>query len=691
MSDNPSIEIPTLEENKHLIHDLNFQFQVARLGQLALKMANLNDFMDIVVDTIMTTLDVELCKILKLLPSGDELLIIAGIGWKEGYVGTATVKANENSQAGYTLKVNKPVIVLDLASEERFRGPDLLIEHNVISGISVVIQGREGIFGIIGAHSTKKRKFSEDHQNFLLSVSYILATAIDRQKSIDEIQEREANYRELIELASDAIFISDSSRSFIQVNSKACIMTGYSKEELLTLKVEDVLVDYEPNNPSMIFKQLNIGDSIVNDRNIKRKDNTTVPVEINVKMISDNKYQGIVRDITQRKISEERLIKESKFNAFTHLSGGIAHDFNNLLNVIMGNVSLARALKIDNTELQESLKNILLATNRAANITNQLLTFSRGSKPDIVIVDIVELVNEIVNFSFYGSKIKPVIKVNTDNSCLVEADEGQISQVIQNILINADQAIVDTDGEITVKICKIEDIPGEISTNNGKLSYILIKITDNGIGIEEDHLSHIFDPFFSTKTNGKGLGLSTSYSIIRNHSGIIDISSKINEGTKVRIYIPEYIGSERPIPKTKDNVDLRNKLFGTVLVLEDDELVVLSRLQTTISRMLSTLGLEFVICSDGSQVISTYKKSLELGNKFDYVLLDLTIPGGLGGYETHKKLHEIDTQVNSILTSGYTKDEHLKNYLRDGFKAILAKPYTLQRLYKVLLQSLSGN
>jgi len=674
-------DLPSLIESKHLIRDPNFQFEVARLGQLALKIENMDEFMDEVVQSVSSTLDVEFCKILHLLPNQEELLLRSGVGWKEGNIGHTKVKAKEQSQAGFTLLTDQPVIVTDLVTETRFKGPDLLLDHGVRSGISVVIQGRDGVFGVLGAHAKKIRQFSGDHVNFLLSVSYILASAIDQQRNIEEIRKREANYKELIEHASDAILVSDSSHNFIQVNSKACELTGYSKDELLSMNIAELLDQKQIEATPIGLNDLQIGDSFVRDRNIRKRGGTIVPVEVNYKMISPNKFQAIVRDLTERKKSEEKLIRESKYSAFTHLAGGIAHDFNNLLNVIMGNISIAQLLEQENEDLKQIHTNIMLATKRAANITQQLLTFSREYQPEIKLVSINDLLGEVVDFTFYGSKNKPVISSDSDKDFVIEADSGQISQVLQNILINADQSIHDELGQISIHLHVINGVDNQSIDDPISAQYLVITVKDNGSGIPDEVMDHIFDPFFTTKDKGKGLGLSTSLSIIKNHHGTIDITSQVGKGTQVDIYLPLYAGDEVPESESQDDKNDELHLKGSVLILEDDELVL-----ETLEAMLERLGLEVTTTKDGLDTIAVYQKKISQNDRINFVILDLTIPGGLGGTETLKRLQEIDPDVNAIVSSGYSKDFHLRNFENYGFKAELTKPYSIQGLYQTLSQ-----
>ncbi|MEW6569981.1 MAG: PAS domain S-box protein [Nitrospirota bacterium] len=279
---------------------------VAELGQAALAGMGLYELMNKSVALVAQTLGVEYCKVLELLPNGKALLLIAGIGWKEGLVGRGTVSAGTESQAGYTLSSDKPVIVEDLRTETRFSGPPLLHDHGVVSGMSVIIPGREDPFGVLGAHTTQQRTFTQDDIHFLQAVANVLAEAIEQKRADEELQKSEKKYRSLIEQAADAIVIVDRQLNFLDVNPTTCEISGYSKEELLGMNVIDMLPEEEIASNPLPLAEVLAGETVRIERKAKHKDGTIFDVDVTAKLLEDGTIQVIVRDITERKEANER-------------------------------------------------------------------------------------------------------------------------------------------------------------------------------------------------------------------------------------------------------------------------------------------------------------------------------------------------------------------------------------------------
>jgi CheY-like chemotaxis protein len=309
------------------------------------------------------------------------------------------------------------------------------------------------------------------------------------------------------------------------------------------------------------------------------------------------------------------------------------------------------------------------ASWRAQNLTQQLLTFSRGGIPVKKITSISELLIDTSEFSLRGSKSRCEFKIQ-DNLCLVEIDEGQISQVINNLIINADQAMPEG-GVINITAENFiahseQDSPLE------KGKYVKISIEDTGVGIPEELLQKIFDPYFTTKQKGSGLGLTIVYSIIKNHGGFIFVESEVGIGTKFFIYLPGY-EEEKGLKKKKAEKIIKG---GGKILLMDDENVVLE----VAREMLKSIGCDVEIAKDGSTAIDMYKKAKDSGKPFDIVIMDLTIPGGIGGKEAIQKLIEIDPGIKAIVSSGYSTDPIMAEYEKYGFCDVITKPYTIEEL-----------
>jgi len=313
------------------------------------------------------------------------------------------------------------------------------------------------------------------------------------------------------------------------------------------------------------------------------------------------------------------------------------------------------------------------ASLRARDLTKQLLIFSLGGAPIKKILSIAEVIKDSTLFALRGSKVRCEFSLPAD-LWPVEVDEGQISQVINNLIINADQAM--PEGGI-IEVCTENitiDAGYGFPVKEGE--YIKISIKDQGVGIPEEYLTKIFDPYFTTKQKGSGLGLSTTYSIIKNHQGYITLESKTREGTTFYIYLPA-------LPKeflTKKEEE--EKIFtggGKILVVDDEKMV-----RDVTGNMLKLIGYESESAGDGAEAVEVYKKARESQQSFDAIILDLTIPGTMGGRETIKKLMEIDSEVKAIVCSGYSNDPVMANFREYGFSGFLVKPYKVEELNEIL-------
>lgn len=382
-------------------------------------------------------------------------------------------------------------------------------------------------------------------------------------------------------------------------------------------------------------------------------------------------FVAIFTDITEKKKGEEDRLNLLKLESLSLLAGGIAHDYNNLLTSILGNVNLIQMdnnIDIINPHLLNSIEK---ATHRAKDLTNQLLTFSKGGEPIIKSVSIKKVVEEAVSLSLIGSKSKAIIECR-DKFCKVMGDEGQLNQVLSNILINADQSM-DKGGIIKIVISSVSIPPEEIAELEVG-TFIKITIQDTGKGIPKEIMPHIFDPYFTTKPTGTGLGLATAYSIIKRHKGCIKIQTEKNIGSTFDIYLP--LSDEIHSIKEEKPFDEEN-FRGKILFMDDNE-----EIQLMMTKMLALMGFEVDVVSDGIDAITNYCNAFKNNDPYQLVILDLTIPGGLGGKETIKKILENDPDCKAIVASGYSNDPILSDYESYGFKGRILKPFTIQQLKK---------
>ncbi|MDP3111729.1 MAG: PAS domain S-box protein [Thermodesulfovibrionales bacterium] len=507
----------------------------------------------------------------------------------------------------------------------------------------------------------------------------------DRKLSEEGIKESEEKYRMLIENIQDGIFIiQDAKIKFL--NEAFAKMIGYTVEEVIGMDIQKLIAPEDLDMVMDRYQQRLAGKDVPKEYEflMLHKDGVTrVIVNMLVGLVD---YQGrtanmgTVKDVTEHKLMEAELQKAQKLESLGILAGGIAHDFNNILTAITGNISLAKMYAQPGLEVFDILTEVEKASLRAKNLTTQLLTFSKGGIPVKRLSSITKLIKDSTGFALSGSKVKCEIST-PDDLCPVEIDEGQISQVIHHMIINAQQAMPEG-GIIKVKAENITtDAEQPLPLKGGK--YLKISIKDHGIGISEEHLAKIFDPYFTTKQKGSGLGLASAYSIIKKHEGHITAESKLGEGTTFYIYLP---ASEKKIPMVKDTVaSPAGRGKGKVLVMDDDDTVRL-----VVGRMLGQCGYEAEFAEDGEGAIELYKKAKESGAPFDAVIIDLIIPAGMGGKEAIKKLIEIDPAIRAIVSSGYSDDPVMSNFKEYGFKDAMAKPYEIADLRQMLHKVIAG-
>jgi len=396
-----------------------------------------------------------------------------------------------------------------------------------------------------------------------------------------------------------------------------------------------------------------------------------------------NKPRSILlamEDITEYKRLEEEERKIEKLQSIGTLAGGIAHDFNNILTGILGNITLAERHIEPEGKAAERLLEAKRASLRAKDLTQQLLTFARGGAPIKKTASIAELIQNSTAFALTGSKIKAEFSL-PDDLWTIEIDEGQMNQVITNLVINADEAMPEG-GILNIQV-KNTAVKRKGVLPLAKGNYVEITVADYGVGIGKEHLSKIFDPYFTTKQKGSGLGLATVYSIIRNHDGYITVKSELGIGTTFYIYLP---ASGKPA-SVKEEVMLETPIVGKgrILVMDDEEII-----REMLSNTLSLAGYDVELTSNGAEAIKRYAEAEESGQPFNAIILDLTIPSSMGGKEAMKKLLEIDPDVKAIVSSGYSTDPIMADYKKYGFSAVVTKPYSAGELERVLRSVLKG-
>jgi signal transduction histidine kinase/ActR/RegA family two-component response regulator len=380
-----------------------------------------------------------------------------------------------------------------------------------------------------------------------------------------------------------------------------------------------------------------------------------------------------IRNITEQKRLEEELRKAHKLESLGVLAGGIAHDFNNLLTGILGNISLAKIMTEPDSKAFKRLDESEKAVWRARDLTQQLMTFSKGGAPVKKTASMEQIVKDSASFVLRGSNVRCEFAL-PEQVWPVEVDEGQMNQVINNLIINADQSMADG-GIIEVGIENLTVAPqNEMSLTEGR--YVKISIRDHGVGIPEEYLHRIFDPYFTTKKKGSGLGLATVYSIIKNHNGYVGVESKSGVGTTFQLFIP---ASENVLPEVIESKEDPHTGSGKILMMDDEEII-----RVVAAEILEHLGYSVVVCSDGNEAIDLYRQAIETKGTFAAVIMDLTVPGRLGGKEAAARILEIDPGAVLIVSSGYSNDPVVANFRAYGFSGMVPKPFDAEGLAREL-------
>lgn len=505
-------------------------------------------------------------------------------------------------------------------------------------------------------------------------------------RDMTERMEHREIYTAIIRSAMDAFWLIDRDGRFLDVNDAACILLGYSREELLSMKISEVEAMERPEDVADHIRHVKEAGYDRFETRHRRKDGSSMDVEVSVRFIDIKSGQlyAFVRDITERKMAEERKIarlieeervKTQRIESLGVLAGGIAHDFNNILTVILGNISFALQFLNPSDKLYKNLTEAEKAVFLAQDLTMQLLTFSKGGAPVKTTLPIAAVVRESVEFALSGSNVMCNFVI-PEGIRSVEADEGQIRQVIHNLVINSLQAM--PEGGITSLQCENVSVGQDDLPALKEGEYVRISLEDSGIGIPEEHISRIFDPFFTTKQKGSGLGLAMSYSIIKKHDGLITVSSKLGAGTNFNVYLP---ASEKEVVSVPREMNVPVPGSGKILVMDDEESI-----RRLAGEILGYLGYEVELADSGEEAIAKFQKARDSGEPFDLLIMDLTIPGAMSGKEAIELLLRIDPGVKAIVSSGYSNDPILADYRKHGFSGVVTKPYRVAGLSQIIYE-----
>jgi PAS domain S-box-containing protein len=524
-----------------------------------------------------------------------------------------------------------------------------------------------------------------DKDGHIIGVVLAFHDITERKRAEETLRESEERFRRYFELGLIGMAITSPTGICLEVNDHICDISGYTRSEMLQMTWMELTHPDDLAADAAHLNRVLAGeiDGYSLDKRFIRKDGQVMHATISVKCLrradgSIDYFVALVQDITEKRRMEEELLKASKLESLGVLAGGIAHDLNNILTAIIGNLSLAKQLISPGDRALESLNEAEWAGLRASRLANQLLAFSRGGAPIKQAALITGLMRSAAQLALSGSNIRCEFEL-ADDLWPVEVDEGQIRQVIQNLVLNAQQAMP-LGGVVRLRARNLALAGDRLPLPAGR--YVEIAIQDQGVGIAEEDRAKIFDPFFTTKPGGSGLGLATAYSIINKHNGHLSVASETGVGSTFTITLP---AAEQATVSVRETANETSVVKGKILVMDDEEMI-----RNLCRSILTGFGYKAEMARDGAEAIALYKQAKAAGVPFDAVIMDLTVPGGMGGKEAIQRLQAIDPQIKAIVSSGYSDDPIMADYRRYGFSGVVAKPYDVNDLIATLNTVLQG-
>jgi PAS domain S-box-containing protein len=484
----------------------------------------------------------------------------------------------------------------------------------------------------------------------------------------DQLRESEARFRDIFVTVGDGILVADiGTRKLVMANPAICKLLGRSPEELLGATIELIhppehLAEVLRTFVAMLEGRLDHAMDIP----MLRSDGTVVFVDVAARSTTLSGQPcvvGVFRDACSRREREQEQVQIQKLESIRTLAAGIAHDFNNLLTGLVGNMSLVQAHIDRDSDASEWLSEAQRAAVRATALTRQLLTFARGGAPIRRATDIVPVVRDSANLACTGTNVRCAFEL-PEEKVMVQGDEGQLAQVVQNLVRNAIDAMP---GGGTVEIKALVDSRG----TGQHPPEVRIEVVDHGEGIAPELLDRIFVPFFTTKASGNGLGLAVAYSVVQSHGGRISVSSVRGKGTTFQVFLP-LTQQAAPNEGTGTAAVVGH---GRILIMDDQDVV-----RKVAERILAQAGYTTHAVANGSEAAAAYREAWNSNARFDAAILDLTVPGAMGGREAAALILAVDPKAKLVVSSGYSDEAVMSEYAQHGFRAVLPKPYNATQL-----------
>lgn len=650
-----------------LLNRTHQQTVIAALGQFALASNQLEELFNQAVNFIVQTLELEYCGVWELHKDQHLLHFRAGAGWKSGAQDAAHLSSDPGSLVHTLFTAAGALAIADLRTETRFRPPEFFTDHGFVSGVCVTIHNQPFAFGTLCVGTTRERKFSEDEIHFLLAVATIISMAVNRRQAESDLQKAasfaQLNPNPVLEFTADGTLEYFNEAAMDLANG----LGHEHPREMLPPEIRGIVAE-------------SLRTQRVHRRHLTRHGTRTVswsffPIPQNETV---HCYAG---EITEVLNLEAQLRQSQKMESVGQLAAGVAHDFNNMLTIIQGHSGVIMARPHLPPEMLDSAQAIYFASERAANLTRQLLMFSRKNIIQRKTLDLRNVVNDMTKMlqRMIGEII--TLRFTPPPECPgISGDSGMIEQVIMNLGVNARDAM-SKGGTLTLALqpvtIRIEDAATHPQSRPGQ--FLRLEVSDTGHGMTPETQARIFEPFFTTKEIGKGtgLGLATVYGIVKQHDGWVEVQSEIGKGTVFHVYFPVV---ETKVEKKTETQKPGAKILGgneTILIVEDEPV-----LRDLADLILKEQGYHTLLAGTGVEAVRIWEQECA---HIDLLLTDMVMPEGMSGRDLAARLRQTRRDLKVICVSGYSVDD-----IKGDSIVFLQKPYTRQALAKTVRDTLDG-
>ncbi len=573
----------------------------------------------------------------------------------------------------------QPSWVVDVRQDSNFPRAPIAVREGLRGACAFPILHDGDVLGVFEFFSTRERQPDQDVLELMASIGNQISQFMEQRRTAEAVQDSTIRISAILESVMDCIVTIDDQGTIVEFNSAAEKTFGYDRRDVIGKPMAELIIPPALRQAHYrgFQRHLATGQSALLNQRVEmpamRADGTEFPVELAITRLplaGKPLFSGFLRDLTARKQAEEErqrmaveVQKAAKLESLGILAAGIAHDFNNLLTAVVSNLYLVRTALDPSAPEGQRLRQAEEACLHAQTLTKQLLTFAKGGVPVKQPLSLGDLLVRWVDFALGGSTSRADYAVSPE-LWRVDGDEGQLNQVINNLVINAKEAMP-KGGTISVGARNITLGP-ESRVPLAAGPYVQVTIHDQGPGIPAHDLPNIFDPFFTTKPRGSGLGLTTSYAIVKKHDGYIAIGSEPGSGSTAFIYLP---ASTHPVAPPV-HIPSQAPGGGNILLMDDE-----ATIRDAAGAILTQAGWAVACVPDGREAVERYRQALREERPFDVVILDLTVPGAMGGQEAVGQLCALDPQVAAIVSSGYSNDPVVSEFRVYGFVARLTKPY----------------